>query len=353
METVVQDPASEDLHLLTEWGSPGDHARQWRARAISLLAHVVLIAIVMLLPVGVTETSREVERRVTPLIEPLTELTQKAPNKGKINKEFNAAVIEPRPRIQIPAGLPSTTRPQAATPLPPPFPPPGPKTPVPTPPLPEPPKIETKELPNPELPQVAQVNPPQILPVEKPPEEKPKLTLETPGAPPPLTGGGGQGRLPIPDTSVSEAVRQVAGGVSTGLVIGDLGMSGPGGLGEGLNLPPSPGVQKSNLELLSDPQGVDFRPYLTRILTVVRQNWRAVMPEAARLGRRGRTAIQFAISRTGVVTKVVYVTRSGTDALDRAAVAGISMSNPFAPLPTEFKGDRIILQFNFAYNMPQ
>ena len=36
--------------------------------------------------------------------------------------------------------------------------------------------------------------------------------------------------------------------------------------------------------------------------------------------------------------------KSGADALDRAAVAGISASVPFPPLPAEFKGDRIILQ---------
>ena len=76
------------------------------------------------------------------------------------------------------------------------------------------------------------------------------------------------------------------------------------------------------------------------------------MPEAARLGRRGKVGIQFAIARNGNVPKLVIVTNSGTDALDRAAVAGISASNPFPPLPTEFKGDQIRLQFNFAYNMP-
>jgi len=49
----------------------------------------------------------------------------------------------------------------------------------------------------------------------------------------------------------------------------------------------------------------------------------------------------------------VIVSQSGTEALDRAAVAGISASNPFPPLPTEFKGNEIRLQFNFAYNIPR
>jgi outer membrane biosynthesis protein TonB len=39
-------------------------------------------------------------------------------------------------------------------------------------------------------------------------------------------------------------------------------------------------------------------------------------------------------------------------ALDRAAVAGISASNPFPPLPAEFRGEQIRLQFTFLYNVP-
>ena len=35
----------------------------------------------------------------------------------------------------------------------------------------------------------------------------------------------------------------------------------------------------------------------------------------------------------------------------RAAVAGISASNPFPPLPGDFKGNQVRLQFNFAYNL--
>jgi outer membrane biosynthesis protein TonB len=42
---------------------------------------------------------------------------------------------------------------------------------------------------------------------------------------------------------------------------------------------------------------------------------------------------------------------SGTEALDRAAVAGVSASNPFPPLPGEFKGDQIRVQLVFFYNV--
>jgi TonB family protein len=134
-------------------------------------------------------------------------------------------------------------------------------------------------------------------------------------------------------------------------MVGDIG-EGIGGLGEGLQLPPSPGRTGSNLELLSDPQGVDFRPYLIRVLAAVRRNWFAVIPESARLGnQKGRVIVQFAIDRSGKVPKLVISIPSGAPPLDRAAVAGISASNPFPPLPSEFKGEQIRLQFTFSYNM--
>jgi TonB family protein len=339
METVVQPPADAELHILTEWGDAADTPRKRRAAVFSVLVHVAAVVTLFCLPKGLfVPPPQTAQVRITPLIEPLTELTQNTPTKGKVNKEFNATELHPRPHIQVPMGLPSVTLPQA----------PRPAEPAkPAPPLPEPPKVETavKELPKTELPQAP---PPQIQPVETP-----KLAFETPTLPPaPLPPG--QRVLPVPDTSVSGAIRQAArSGSAGGLVVGDFGPSGPGGFGPGVNLPPSPGSQGSNMQLLTDPQGVDFRPYLVRILASVKQHWLSVMPESVKLGRRGKVAIQFSISREGGVPKLVIAEASGAEALDRAAVAGISASVPFPPLPAEFKGDRIVLQMNFAYNMPR
>jgi TonB family protein len=109
----------------------------------------------------------------------------------------------------------------------------------------------------------------------------------------------------------------------------------------------------SSLELLSDPMGADFRPYLLRVLSSVRRNWFAVIPESARLGRRGKVVVQFAISKDGKVPKLIIASPSGADPLDRAAVAGISASNPFPPLPDDFKGNEVRLQLVFVYNGPR
>lgn len=133
-------------------------------------------------------------------------------------------------------------------------------------------------------------------------------------------------------------------------VVGDVGVV-EGGIGEAINQQPSPGKHGSNVELLSDPMGVDFRPYVLQILSTVRRNWFTVMPESAKSGRaRGKVVVQFAIANNGAVTKAVFAAQSGTDTLDRAAVASISLSNPFPPRPVEFRGSVIRLQFTFTYN---
>jgi TonB family protein len=348
METVGPPLDDVELHLLTEWGDPASRGRSGVAGVASVLVHVAGIILILLLPSDFLSSPPEpVKARqvITPLIEPLTEFTQPAPNKGKITKEIDMASLQPRKSIQMPKAAPSTSQPIAPRPAAIPSPP----QPVPAA-MPEPPKLEAvaKEPPKIELPPTNSVVPPP-----PPTVEKPKLTLENVGGPPPPAPPA-QSKIAIPNTSVAEAIRQNsrAGGPSGGLMVGDPG-AGSGGYGEGINLPPSPGVQGSALELKSDPMGVDFRPYLTQILATIRRNWYAVMPESVKLGRHGKVGLLFAITKSGNVSKVTWAFQSGADSLDKAAVAAISASNPFPPLPAEFKGDRVVLQLNFAYNVPK
>ncbi len=348
METVGPPLDDVELHLLTEWSDPASRGRSRVARVVSILIHFAGIALILLLPSDFLSSPPEpVKARpiVTPLVEPLTEFTQPTPTKGKITKEIDMAALQPRERIQMPKAAPSTTRPMAQRPAAVPSPPQPPPAA-----LPEPPKIEAtaKEPPKIELPPTNSTVPPP-----PPTVEKPKLALENVGGPPPPPPPA-QSKVAIPNTSVAEAIRQNSrnGGASGGLMVGDPG-AGSGGYGEGVNLPPSPGVQGSALELKSDPMGVDFRPYLTQILATIRRNWYAVMPESVKLGRHGKVGLLFAITKSGNVSKVTWAFQSGADALDKAAVAAISASNPFPPLPAEFKGDRVVLQLNFAYNVPK
>jgi TonB family protein len=181
------------------------------------------------------------------------------------------------------------------------------------------------------------------------PQEQPKLAFETPSGQV-AAGKAPGGKIPIPTrATVDELGRAMARPSSGGgLTVGDTIDSGAAG---GLSSPSAPVRNQSAVQMLTDTMGVDFKPYLVTVLASVRRNWLAILPESARMGRKGRVQVQFAISRDGSVPKLVISAGSGAEALDRAAVAGISASNPFPPLPSEFQGPQIRLQFTFAYNM--
>lgn len=201
--------------------------------------------------------------------------------------------------------------------------------------------------------ELAQSRDPRLLPMPKAPSRKrPVLQLEDPKARMPSRPGPGQpGTLELtggPGQAVEGALQTLIRGGGGRQAVGD----GVGGLPSAGVLPSGPSNSGSAVELLSDPRGVDFRPYLTQILAAVRRNWFAVIPESARMGmNRGRTLIQFSVSRNGSVPKLVIAKTSGHPPLDRAAVAGISASNPFPPLPGEYLGQDIRLQFTFLYNI--
>jgi TonB family protein len=338
-------------NLLLDWHESADSRRHWQAGIGSLVAHAVIISLVVLLG-GLSGPEQRDATEIVPdfkqavhLILP-QDVTQKAPNKGKVAKEINVEDLKPRPPSEqrlppapaLRAFKPPTPRPPETSQ------PPGPR-------IGEPPKIEAPVTAQnaPPLPP-ALAGPPKAPQPQIQPVEQPKLAFETPGQQGPSENKG-QAKIAPPKADVQEAVRQMvrdAGGREH-IVVGDLDQ--PPELPESVHLPPSAGRLGSSLELMSDPMGADFGPYLTQILAVVRRNWFAVWPESARMGNRGLVQLMFIIDRSGQVPKLVIATPSGSQSLDKAAVAGISASVPFPPLPKDFKGQQIRLQFSFKYNV--
>jgi len=140
-----------------------------------------------------------------------------------------------------------------------------------------------------------------------------------------------------------QAIQQAAEGAAANRA-GGAGQQGDFGLGRGAR-----GRPVGNLEVLSDTQGVDFGPYLQRILQDVRENWYHLIPESAAI-KKGKLAIEFAIMKDGHVEGLRYAATSGDVALDRPAYGAITASDPFPPLPSEFGGQYLALRFRFYYN---
>jgi outer membrane biosynthesis protein TonB len=103
--------------------------------------------------------------------------------------------------------------------------------------------------------------------------------------------------------------------------------------------------------ILSDTKGYDFGPYMNQVINRVRSNWFSIMPEIARLGKKGRVVIIFTITADGGIEGEHIAANSGTEPLDRASFSSISLSNPFGKLPAGFSGDHLDLQFTFLYNI--
>jgi hypothetical protein len=147
--------------------------------------------------------------------------------------------------------------------------------------------------------------------------------------------------------SAGEAIQQAAR--DSAATRGSFGGGAGGDFGMGTG--PHGGIA-SNVDILSDTQGVDFGPYLSRVVHVVRINWYNLIPEVARppLLKKGKVSIEFAIMPNGSVAGMQLVGPSGDVSLDRGAWGGITASNPFEPLPQQFHGPYLALRFNFYYN---
>ncbi|HZQ53998.1 MAG TPA: TonB family protein [Bryobacteraceae bacterium] len=342
--TEVAEVAPPDLNLLLEW--PAERTRpQWVGIfAASVALHAVLFFLAVQIPSVIghnaPEPQRTIERHV-PLYIPRDILTQKEPNRQKPSKQIDLADL-----LASQASRPTPAAPRPSTKH---FEVPKQVT----------PKQLAKNAPQilPEAPNVA-VHQPAALPSGSP------TGLPSPAPPPPAPSAspfqdiGAEAppnphpKLKPPQATVQAAVQGLAQDADgRKLVISDDAQTEP--------MPSSPGsmgqapAQHAAVELQSDPQGADFRPYLTRILAIVRANWRRVIPESARMGiLRGRTVIEFMINKDGSIPKLVTADPSGSEPLDRAAVAGLSMSNPLPPLPADYKGMQVRLAFSFAYNMP-
>ena len=102
-----------------------------------------------------------------------------------------------------------------------------------------------------------------------------------------------------------------------------------------------------------DTVGIDWGPYARKIVEIIRARWLERMPQAARLGLKGRSVLSFRITVDGNVFAIVLEDGSGHRALDKAAEFSIEGAE-LPPLPPEFLDlgkDDVGVTFQFYYNM--
>jgi TonB family protein len=337
---LFSEPVTAEIHLMIDLDP---ELARWRRRAMfstSVFLHMFLILFIIYAPalfrrgrllMGIPVTPAK-EPQVTTLFLPpdlLKSLREPPPEARPSDKNREAQGRSPKidPNgIHMPYSRGNTPEPEIARGAPPAPPPAAAPTPPPGGPA-----------------------APQPSPGPKP-EDQAQAQLRLEDATPPGNGGG-EGKFRLPSMTPGQAMQQSLQAATQGGYHPGTGGAGAGGDSnlEFDNLHPN--FSSVAPTILSDTRGVDFGPYLARVVMTVRRNWYAVMPESARLGEKGRVGIVFEILKDGSMPQIRMVASSGSDPLDRAAMNGIHASSPFPPLPAEFTGDHLVLQFIFLYNI--
>src|ERR1700722_4067567 len=147
-----------------------------------------------------------------------------------------------------------------------------------------------------------------------------------------------------PNQTAGDAIRDAAQGAARDhRSAGDSGgqTSGRGGMGTGA-------------EILSDTQGVDFGPYIRRILQDIKRNWYPLIPEEAPPppNKQGETLIRFTILPDGRIAAMNLDGSSQDQSIDRACWGAITGEGQFPPLPASFHGPNLELRIDFLTNKP-
>ena len=135
------------------------------------------------------------------------------------------------------------------------------------------------------------------------------------------------------------------------------GIRGPVGGGENLDPGSVPGgggdIGTADQGPLSfETSWYDWGPYAQQMVSKIRVNWYANMPQLIRTGIGGVVTIRFTIQRDGRITEVTILKSSGHPPYDHAAKKAIELRSPLAALPTDFPNPNERVTAMFYYHTP-
>ncbi len=101
-----------------------------------------------------------------------------------------------------------------------------------------------------------------------------------------------------------------------------------------------------------ETQWYDWGDYAQSMVSRIRVNWYANMPQIIRTGMGGVVTIRFTIHRDGQITDVTILKSSGVPPYDFAAKKAIELSSPLNHLPADFPRPSERVTAMFYYNTP-
>ncbi len=208
--------------------------------------------------------------------------------------------------------------------------------------------MESKRLPAPvaptQPPPMAMQPTPEVpapaMPLPVAPRPMPRPSASVPDAP--LPQAPSRPSFSTPGTASQDMQQAMQGSEHAG---GGGGVGIRGGTGKGAAL-------GQGVDILTDTQGVNFQPYLQRILREIYEQWIPLIPEEAQppLNKQGVTLIRFTINADGTIAAMNLDGSTHDDALNRAAWGSITGVGQFPPLPKEFHGPNLELRIHYLVN---
>ena len=230
---------------------------------------------------------------------------------------------------------------------------------------------QKQQSPKPVEKQVEQPAPKHVTPQPTPPAPRPAPSVS---APPVVEAPKSAMQIPVPKTTAPKLAGSYGGpvtGTKSGIgtfasgsatsassrpspsftpsavssTAGAAGRFSAGQYGNGQAGNPSPGNPngRPGIDAIKEP---DFGPYMRELQRRIKMNW-----DPPKGNESKRVVLLFKIARDGRLLSCRVSRSSGIDAADRAAISAVELTAPFKPLPPEFKGQSVDIQFTFDYNV--
>lgn len=198
-------------------------------------------------------------------------------------------------------------------------------------------------------PSPAKPAPPSVRPSLAPPSA-PKINTNAKApiglpAPPSMETGKSYSTGPVGGSSgKSKTLASSGGGSRSGGHASSAPSTGSrGGSGSAGN--PGPGNPNGpiGIDALREP---NFAPYMRELQSRIKYNW-----DPPKGNESKRVVLMFRIAKNGQLLSNRVSKSSGMAVADRAALNAVEVTAPFKPLPAEFRGQYIDIQFTFDYNV--
>lgn len=186
-------------------------------------------------------------------------------------------------------------------------------------------------------------------------------TIRTPAPKNPSASGGGPiVKTPGSSTSGSQSSGSSGGSPGPSMIAGNPSRGGGGGNPGASGRPGSSGGSggRGSYNQVGSPGGgggrpgidaeaePDFGPYIAELQRRIKRNWAPPSED-----RNKRVVLVFRISRDGRLVNIQMKGSSGSPTADQAAMAAVKLSAPFRPLPPNYKGSDIPVEFTFDYQV--